>query len=114
MRFDRRHGKLGYEIKDTKDSRATLATPALTGDLDTLGSRLETVLTREGLYPREARAMVDTWRDSWFEEGTRLLYIVPRATVDAMLPLEITPRQSKRRECSWGGWNSSRRPRPRR
>jgi hypothetical protein len=35
--------------------------------------------------------MVDTWRDSWFEEGTRLLYIVPRATVDAMLPLDIKP-----------------------
>jgi hypothetical protein len=92
VRFDRRNGKLGYEIKDTKDSRAILATPALTGDKDALASRLETVLTREGLYPREARAMVDTWRDSWFEEGTRLLYIVPRATVDAMLPLEIKPR----------------------
>jgi hypothetical protein len=92
VRFDRRNGKLGYEIKDTKDLRATLATPALTGDQDTLASRLETVLTQEGLYPREARAMVDTWRDSWFEEGTRLLYIVPRATVDAMLPLEIEPR----------------------
>jgi hypothetical protein len=92
VRFDRRNGKLGFQIKDTKDSRATLATPALTGDQDTLASRLETILTREGLYPREARAMVDTWRDSWFEEGTRLLYIVPRATVDAMLPLEIKPR----------------------
>ena len=92
VRFDRRDGKLGYEITDTKESRATLATPALTGDLDTLASRLETALTREGLYRREARAMVETWRDSWFEEGTRLLYIVPRATVDAMLPLDITPR----------------------
>ena len=92
VRFDRRRGKLGYEVKDTKDSRATLATPALTGDLDTLARRLETILTREGLYQREARAMVDTWRDSWFEEGTRLLYVVPRSAVDAMLPLDIRPR----------------------
>jgi hypothetical protein len=92
VRFDRRSGKLGYEIKDTNRSRVTLATPALTGDLDTLANRLEEVLTRQGLYPREARAMVDTWRDSWFEEGTRLLYIVPRATIDAMLPLDIRPR----------------------
>ena len=92
MRFDRRHGRLGYEIADTKTSRATLAAPALTGDLDSLANRLETILTREGLYRREAQAMVDTWRDSWFEEGTRLLYIVPRATVDAMLPLDIRPR----------------------
>ena len=92
VRFDRRSGKLGYEIRDTKESRATLSTPALTGDMDALALRLETVLAREGLYPREAQAMVDTWRDSWFEEGTRLLYIVPRATVDAMLPLDIKPR----------------------
>jgi hypothetical protein len=92
VRVDRRNGKLGYDIKDTKASRATLPTPALTGDVDTLAGRLETVLTREGLYPREARAMVDTWRDSWFEEGTRLLYVVPRPTVDAMLPLDIKPR----------------------
>jgi len=95
VRFDRRHGKLGYSIAETKRSRATLATPALTGDLDTLASRLESLLTAEGLYPREARAMVDTWRDSWFEEGTRLLYIVPRATVDAMLPLDIRPQPTE-------------------
>ena len=36
--------------------------------------------------------MVDTWRDSWFEEGTRLFYILPGAAVDAMLPLDIKPR----------------------
>jgi hypothetical protein len=27
------------------------------------------MLTAEGLYPREAKAMVETWRDSWFEEA---------------------------------------------
>ena len=36
--------------------------------------------------------MVETWRDSWFEEGTRLFYIVPEASIDAVLPLEITPK----------------------
>lgn len=92
IRFDRRNGKLGYQIRDEKGSRTAIATPALTGDLDTLAARLEGILVGEGLYPREARAMVDTWRDSWFEEGTRLLYIVPRAAVDAMLPLEVKPR----------------------
>ena len=35
--------------------------------------------------------MVDTWSDSWFEEGARLLYIAPRAVVDAIVPLSITP-----------------------
>jgi len=35
--------------------------------------------------------MLETWRDSWFEDGTRVFYIVPRAAVDAILPLTITP-----------------------
>jgi hypothetical protein len=46
------------------------------------------------LYEQEAQAMVDTWKDSWFEEGSRLLYIVPRADIDAILPLTITPAPS--------------------
>ena len=49
------------------------------------------MLTEAGLYPKEARAMVETWRDSWFEEGMRVLYLVPRETIDALLPLSITP-----------------------
>ena len=38
--------------------------------------------------------MVDTWRDSWFEEGSRLFYIFSRRAVDAALPLEIRPAPS--------------------
>jgi hypothetical protein len=56
-----------------------------------LRAELERLLVREGLYEREARAMVDTWSDSWFEQGTRLFYVVPRRLVDAILPLEIRP-----------------------
>lgn len=39
--------------------------------------------------------MVDTWRDSWFEEGTRLFYIVPPAMVDTILPLTIEPKPAQ-------------------
>ena len=35
--------------------------------------------------------MIETWRDSWFEEGMRIFYVVPRKTVDAVLPLKIAP-----------------------
>ena len=35
--------------------------------------------------------MVETWRDSWFEEGSRLIYIVPSRAIDAILPLQIEP-----------------------
>jgi hypothetical protein len=52
---------------------------------------LENALIRNGLYLREAQAMVETWRDSWFEEGTRLIYIVPRHAIDAILPLQVEP-----------------------
>jgi len=38
--------------------------------------------------------MVETWQDSWFEEGSRLMYIVPSAAVDAILPLQVTPTPS--------------------
>jgi hypothetical protein len=49
------------------------------------------ILIEQGLYAREAQAMIETWRDSWFEEGARLFYIVPRHSIDSVLPLEIRP-----------------------
>ena len=36
--------------------------------------------------------MVATWRDSWFEEGLRVFYVVPRALTDKTLPLYIDPK----------------------
>jgi hypothetical protein len=65
--------------------------PSAAGELTALRRRLERMLVAEGLYPREAAAMIETWRDSWFEEGTRLFYIASRKSVDETLPLVITP-----------------------
>jgi hypothetical protein len=57
-----------------------------------LGSALVSGLIREGLYAKEATAMVKTWEASWFaEKGTRVLYTLPRAWTDRTLPLKITP-----------------------
>ena len=50
------------------------------------------MLRDQGMYALEARAMVDTWRDSWFEQGVRIFYIVPSKTVDTLLPLEVSPK----------------------
>jgi hypothetical protein len=72
----------------------TLHLPSGRGRLDALHQYLERILIDEGLYPREAAAMVQTWRDSWFEEGTRLFYIASRKSVDEILPLEIAPAPS--------------------
>lgn len=53
-------------------------------------------LVAAGLFEKEATAMVNTWQDSWFtEQGTRLFYLVPQQTTDALLPLEISPVPDK-------------------
>jgi hypothetical protein len=49
-------------------------------------------LVKTGLYADEARAMVDTWSKSYFKsEGLRVLYVVPRAWTDKLLPLSVQP-----------------------
>jgi hypothetical protein len=50
-------------------------------------------LVAAGLYEKEARAMVNTWQDQWFaEEGTRVLYLLPRPWTDRTLQLQVTPQ----------------------
>ena len=89
--FERRGERVGYRIGGTVRNDAFLDPPELTGTIGDLGRELEGMLVAQGLYQDEARAMVETWRGSWFEEGSRLLYIVPAAFVDGVLPLSIHP-----------------------
>src|SRR5260370_41222522 len=70
---------------------AVLDAPELTGTIDDLGRDFEGMLVAQGLYQDEAHAMVETWRGSWFEEGSRLIYIVPVNFVNRILPLSINP-----------------------
>jgi hypothetical protein len=89
--FERRGAQLGYSILGPLRDQASLSPPALDGSLDSLSSDLEGMLISQGLFPDEAHAMLETWKNSWFEEGSRLIYIVPRAFVDSVLPLNIEP-----------------------
>jgi hypothetical protein len=89
--LERRGEKVGYRIGGALQSGAILDPPELTATVDDLGRDLEGILIARGLYQDEARAMVETWRNSWFEEGSRLLYIVPPAFVNEVLPLSIKP-----------------------
>jgi hypothetical protein len=89
--FERRGEKVGYRIGGSLQQQAILDPPELTSTIDELGRDLEGILVAQGLYQDEARAMVETWRNSWFEEGSRLLYIVPPAFVNDVLPLSIKP-----------------------
>ena len=89
--FERRGDKAGYRVGGALDSTTTLQPPALTANVASLEDELRAALVRQGLYADEARAMVATWHDSWFEEGSRLIYILPTAQVNAILPLNIEP-----------------------
>jgi hypothetical protein len=108
--FERRGEKVGYRIAGavpgnpgsagilpasaeiaSQSAPFALDPPELTATIDSSARDLEGILVAQGLYQNEAQAMVQTWRDSWFEEGSRLLYIVPREFVDTVLPLTIKP-----------------------
>ncbi len=59
---------------------------------DQLVTEVSAALAKTGLYPKEARAMANTWKDSWFqEEGVRVLYALPRDWTDQTLPLTMNP-----------------------
>ena len=89
--FERRGNQLGYRILGPVTDRADIAPPALDGNLDSLFSNIEGLLISQGLFADEAHAMLETWKNSWFEEGSRILYLVPRPFVDSVLPITINP-----------------------
>jgi hypothetical protein len=93
--FERRGDKIGFRIADASAAQPTLDLPELNANMDSLKLAVEDMLIAQGLYQDEAQAMFETWRDSWFEEGSRLLYIVPRPFVDSVLPLSINPAPAK-------------------
>jgi hypothetical protein len=93
--FENRGGRLGYRLAGEVKDAVALDSPSLDSSLPVLRTELETALIAQGLYPKEAQAMVETWRDSWFEEGTRLIYIVPARAIDAFLPLKVDPAPSQ-------------------
>jgi hypothetical protein len=95
MLFENRGGHLGYRNAGAVEQSTTLDPPSLDGSFAPLRYDLEAALVAQGLFPKEAQAMVETWRDSWFEEGTRLIYIVPSSAIDAILPLQVDPAPSE-------------------
>jgi hypothetical protein len=91
--FDNRGGTVRYLARSVPGNQTAIDPVLLEKhSAASLNQHLERVLIAHGLYPKEARAMIATWRDTWFEEGSRLFYIAPQRAVDAVLPLDITPR----------------------
>jgi hypothetical protein len=93
--FTNMNGKVGYRVVGDLNEPIAVDSPVVDGrggNLEPLYADLRRTLVAEGLYAKEAAAMVETWRDSWFEEGTRVFYFMPTETVDPILPLKIEPR----------------------
>src|SRR5258707_11497686 len=93
--FENQGGKIGYRVVDAFTGETTSERPALDGNMELLVSDLKQTLVAAGLYEKEAEAMIKTWRTSWFEEGVRVFYLLPRATTDAVLPIEIDPKPAQ-------------------
>jgi hypothetical protein len=93
--FENRGGKTGFRVLRNLAGTVSVDPPELTADVRTVHEELARALTDAGLYPREAAAMIETWRDSWFEEGARVFYLMPRKMVDGLLPLTIEPRPDR-------------------
>lgn len=76
------------------ETTATIPPPE--GRKSDLVEKLVKLLTSAGLYEKEAQAMVKTWDSAWFgESGTRLLYLVPKARMEELLPLTINPKPTE-------------------
>lgn len=93
--FENREGRSGWRIHGPLKGEATIARPTLDQPVESLLREFEKTLAEQGLYEKEAAAMVKTWRDSWFEEGLRVFYILPRRATDAILPITIKPQPSE-------------------
>jgi hypothetical protein len=93
--FENQSGRTGYRVAHLNGSEIALERPELGADIGSLRGDLEKLLVATGLFTDEAHAMVETWRDSWFEEGARVFYILPRSVIDSILPLTISPKPAK-------------------
>jgi hypothetical protein len=90
-----KHGdEIGYRLAGALPghTKQMIEIPRPQGHPMELRDRFERILVDHGLYPAEAKAMLQTWQKAWFEEGARLLYLMPRSAVDDVLPLSLTPK----------------------
>jgi hypothetical protein len=90
--FESRKGVSGFRVLGAVKDEVAVPHPELSQGKSEIMSELERMLVKSGLYQREAAAMLKTWQDSWFEEGLRVFYLVPRSAADAILPITLDPK----------------------
>jgi hypothetical protein len=65
--FENRAGRFGFRNVGAVVGAFAVEFPSLNGSLPQLLYDLDATLIARGLFPNEAHAMVEAWRDSWFE-----------------------------------------------
>jgi hypothetical protein len=93
--FENRGGSVGFRVVTPDAETATIERPVLGDSLATLLAAMQQTLVSQGLYEKEAKAMLETWRDSWFENGLRVFCILPRHVTDSVLPITISPQPTQ-------------------
>ena len=91
--FDHRQDQIRISVlKQRTPGKQILDLPGEISNTQTVQKILRKLLVEQGLYPKEARAMVQTWKDHWFTKGLRVFYLLPTQATEAILPLAITPK----------------------
>jgi hypothetical protein len=93
-----RDHKVSFKVFDHlspgTDERIEL--PGIPSTAEKLGNAMAELLVQQGLYEKEAKAMVKTWSSDWFnEEGTRVLYLLAEPVTEQFLPMKIDPKPDR-------------------
>lgn len=98
------NGRGTYEYLPGLEGRKTMSHPVpnfdravpITQFADKIAGDIERRLIESGLFEKEARAMVNTWRSSYFTtDGVRVLFVLPQSWTDRYIPMRITPAPAK-------------------
>ena len=102
VRIENGRGTFSYAPALTTQEGLSQSIPTMDGalPLDQFVERVSDAvaqrLTESGLYAKEARAMVNTWKTSYFKtDGVRLLFVLPQSWTDRFIPMRITPRPAQ-------------------
>jgi hypothetical protein len=95
------NGRGAYQYRPALRSgeQATGVIPSMDGAkplaefTEAVAGALAARLTESGLYAKEARAMVNTWKGSYFQnDGIRVLFVLPQSWTDSFIPISIVPK----------------------
>ena len=98
MRVENGRAAYNYRTALRPNQRLDEEVPSMEGALpldqfvDRVSADVAGRLVESGLYEKEARAMVNTWKTSYFKtDGVRVLFVLPQSWTDRFIPMRITP-----------------------